>query len=42
MEVKGDEAGWVDFNGVADGHKHIGYFGCVAVSCLFEGSVKSL
>jgi hypothetical protein len=42
MKVKGNEAGWVDFNGVADSHKHIGYFGCVAVSRLFEGSVKGL
>jgi hypothetical protein len=40
MKVKGNEAGWVDFDGVADGHKHIGYFGCVALSRLFESSVK--
>jgi len=42
MKVKGDEAERFDFDGVADGHKHIGYFGCVAVSRLFEGSFKGL
>jgi hypothetical protein len=40
MKVKGNEAGWFDFDGVADGHKHIGYFGCIALSRLFESSVK--
>jgi hypothetical protein len=42
MKVKGNEAGWFDFDGVADGHKHIGYFGCVALSRLFESSFKGL
>jgi hypothetical protein len=31
-----------DFNGVADSHKHIGYFGCIVVSRLSEGSFKGL
>ena len=31
-----------DFNGVADSHEHIGYFGCIVVSSLSESSVKGL
>jgi len=38
MKVKGNEAGWVDFDGVADSHKHIGDLSGVALSRLFESS----
>ena len=37
-QVKGDEAGWVDIDGVTDGHQHLGDLSGIVVSRLFEGS----
>jgi len=40
--VIADKAGWVDIDGVADGHQHLGDLSSIVVSCLFEGSFKGL
>ena len=36
--MKGDEAGWVDIDGVTDGHQRLGDLSGIVVSRLFEGS----